>query len=278
MKYKSLFRKIVSAGLLLMIGHTGFSQFVIGTIPKGDSIVIRHDVTINPGGSIPAGTDHIANQWTIKGSNFSNFVTDDPDTVTPLDSTSTVLVLCINSTLPVIKVLKSTVCSGAPDTLVITGGSLNDGTHWQWYTGSCGGTPATVQNALGDTLFVTPSVNTTYYVRGEGGCVTGTPCANATVTINNTSNWLGSASSNWFDPANWSCGLIPAAITDVIIPPNGGTVLFQPVIGPGTANTHNLTINTSATITINSGATLNINGGGVVTNHGTFRNNGTFNQ
>jgi hypothetical protein len=95
--------------------------------------------------------------------------------------------LCDTSTLPTIMVLQGTICTGTPDTLVIISGFLNDGTHWQWYTGSCGGTPATVQNTLGDTLFVSPSITTSYYVRGEGNCVSGAPCASATITVNQIS-------------------------------------------------------------------------------------------
>jgi hypothetical protein len=91
-------------------------------------------------------------------------------------------------------------------------------------------------------------------------------------------NWLGTANNDWFNPSNWSCGFIPTAASDVTIPPIGGTVLYQPVIGSGTANAHNLNINASATLTISLGATLNINGGGVVTNNGTLFNNGIFNQ
>ena len=181
MKYTSLFRKMLVTVIILITANAAFSQFNIGTIPKGDSIVIRHDVTINA--NPPVGTNRIANQWTIKGGNFVNFVTDDPDTGAPLDSTFTVLVLCNTSTLPTIKVLHNPLCPGSPDTLVIIGGSLGDGTHWQWYTGSCGGTALATQNALGDTLFVSPGAATTYYVRGEGGCVTGAPCASVTVDI-----------------------------------------------------------------------------------------------
>jgi hypothetical protein len=93
-----------------------------------------------------------------------------------------------------------------------------------------------------------------------------------------TDSWLGTTSTDWFNASNWSGGIVPTALTDVTIPPVGGTVLYQPVIGSGTANAHNLIINASATLTINSGATLDLNGGGVVTNHGTLTNLGTFNQ
>ncbi|MBL0023850.1 MAG: SprB repeat-containing protein [Saprospiraceae bacterium] len=92
MKYKSLLKKLFCSAFLLLIGNLAFSQFTVGTIPKGDSIIIRHDVTIIA--SPPSGTNHIAAQWTIMGSNFTSFVSDDPKTGTPFDSTFTVFVPC----------------------------------------------------------------------------------------------------------------------------------------------------------------------------------------
>jgi subtilisin-like proprotein convertase family protein len=74
----------------------------------------------------------------------------------------------------------NTICSGASTTLSISSGNLNDATAWTWYTGSCGGTIA----GTGTTLTVSPTVTTTYYVRGTGGCATGGTCAQYTVTVN----------------------------------------------------------------------------------------------
>lgn len=74
----------------------------------------------------------------------------------------------------------TTICTGGKATLIIKSGLLNDAINWQWYTGSCGGTAA----GKGDTLKVSPSVNTTYYVRGEGGCVSPGLCDSVKVTIN----------------------------------------------------------------------------------------------
>ncbi|MCC6701720.1 MAG: proprotein convertase P-domain-containing protein [Fluviicola sp.] len=70
----------------------------------------------------------------------------------------------------------TTICAGNSTTLSVTGGNLNDATDWQWYSGSCGGTSV----ATGTTF--TTSTPGTYYVRGEGGCVTAGTCQSITVT------------------------------------------------------------------------------------------------
>tara|TARA_R110000737_G_scaffold127298_2_gene159901 strand:- start:15039 stop:17801 length:2763 start_codon:yes stop_codon:yes gene_type:complete len=72
----------------------------------------------------------------------------------------------------------TTICGGEAATLSLTG-SLNDATTWQWYAGSCGGSPV----GTGMSINVLPSSTTTYYVRGTGGCVTNQPCATQTVTV-----------------------------------------------------------------------------------------------
>ncbi len=71
------------------------------------------------------------------------------------------------------------ISSGAcnPQTLSVTAGNLNDATNWQWYTGSCGGTSV----GSGTSIMVSPNSSTTYYVRGEGACVTPGACASITV-------------------------------------------------------------------------------------------------
>jgi hypothetical protein len=70
------------------------------------------------------------------------------------------------------------ICPGIPVQLGITGGSLGTNANWKWYTGSCSGTLV----GTGATITVTPSVNTTYYVRAEGDCNI-TACVAVTVTI-----------------------------------------------------------------------------------------------
>jgi hypothetical protein len=71
------------------------------------------------------------------------------------------------------------VCVG--DTVMLTvSGTLNDATGWEWYEGSCGGTLI----GTGDTVYVTPTDTTTYYVRGMGACVVSGGCK--AVTVNAT--------------------------------------------------------------------------------------------
>lgn len=83
-------------------------------------------------------------------------------------------------TTPVIGTASTTVCAGANTTLNITSGTLNDAANWQWYSGSCGGTPV----GSGTSVIVNPTANTTYYVRGEGSCLT-TPgsCGSISLTV-----------------------------------------------------------------------------------------------
>lgn len=68
------------------------------------------------------------------------------------------------------------ICAGTSTTLSVTAGSLNDATQWQWYSGSCGGT------SVGSGTSINVSTPGTYYVRGEGGCVTAGTCTSITVT------------------------------------------------------------------------------------------------
>lgn len=88
---------------------------------------------------------------------------------------------CTNPTVPTItQGTTSSTCSATTTTLSIGAGSLNSASNWQWYSGSCGGV------SVGSGTSITPSSSsaTTYYVRGEGGCVTPGTCASITVPVN----------------------------------------------------------------------------------------------
>jgi hypothetical protein len=73
----------------------------------------------------------------------------------------------------------TTICNGGSSTLTLSGGSAGAGATAQWFTGSCGGTAA----GTGNSITVSPSTTTTYYVRYSGTCNT-TTCASTTVTVN----------------------------------------------------------------------------------------------
>ena len=86
---------------------------------------------------------------------------------------------CAAPALPTATATPSTVASGNPSTLAVTAGALNSATAWKWYSGSCGGTLV----GTGTSIVVNPTVTTTYYVRGEGGCVTPGACTAITVNV-----------------------------------------------------------------------------------------------
>ncbi|MBK9462186.1 MAG: hypothetical protein IPN94_22890 [Sphingobacteriales bacterium] len=72
----------------------------------------------------------------------------------------------------------TTICNGGSTTLTQSGGTLGTGAVYNWYTVSCGGTFV----GTGTSISVSPTSNTTYYVRAQGTCNT-TGCATATVTV-----------------------------------------------------------------------------------------------
>lgn len=72
----------------------------------------------------------------------------------------------------------ATIIPGNSSTLSISGGSLGSGATWRWYTGSCGGTYV----GTGTSISVSPTVNTTYFVRAEGTC-NNTECVSVTVFV-----------------------------------------------------------------------------------------------
>ena len=83
------------------------------------------------------------------------------------------------------------ICPGNSVTLQRSGGSLGTGATWEWYSGSCGGTPV----GSGNTISVTPSSTTTYFVRAQGTC-NNTNCASITISVNSSSTAPTSATAS----------------------------------------------------------------------------------
>lgn len=94
--------------------------------------------------------------------------------------TMVVVAPCIAPAIPILQATADTICAGTAATISVTSGSLNSATQWAWRKDSCNGPLA----GMGTTLSVTPAATTTYYVRGEGGCVTPGACAGKTITVN----------------------------------------------------------------------------------------------
>lgn len=70
------------------------------------------------------------------------------------------------------------ICVGQSAVLNVSGGVLGTGANWEWYQGSCGGGPV----GSGNSISVTPSASTTYFVRGEGTCGN-SACVDVTITV-----------------------------------------------------------------------------------------------
>ncbi len=87
--------------------------------------------------------------------------------------------VCNNPTQATLSASATNICGGSSTTLTATG-TLNDATSWQWYTGSCGGTPA----GSGTSITVSPATTTTYYARGEGACALPGLCGSIIITVN----------------------------------------------------------------------------------------------
>ena len=121
----------------------------------------------------------------------------------------------------------TTICQGETTTLSVTAGILNDATDWQWYTGSCGGTN------VGTGTSITVSAPGTYYVRGEGGCVTPGTCSTITVTqttVNPAATIIANSSMNaqpasatyqWVDCNNGMAAISGATAQNFVPTVNG---------------------------------------------------------
>ncbi|MES2432070.1 MAG: hypothetical protein V4556_14135 [Bacteroidota bacterium] len=73
-----------------------------------------------------------------------------------------------------------------------------------------------------------------------------------TFTLKFTDTWTGAGgTSAWENPANWSCGVVPDANTDVII--NTGTVILN-----STTSCRSISVSNAANFTINTGHKLNL--------------------
>ena len=89
-------------------------------------------------------------------------------------------VICFMPDIPVLETTTDTICQQSSVELSILSGNLGSATDWHWYSDACGGDSI----GIGSSIVVTPSETTTYYVRGEGGCVTASACAMAEIVVN----------------------------------------------------------------------------------------------
>lgn len=91
-----------------------------------------------------------------------------------------------------------TICLGESTDLSVTDGILNPFATYNWYTDGCG----TTLVGTGATISVSPSTNTTYYVRAEDPCNgVNTDCGSLTVTVDIPVTWYADADMDTYGDA-----------------------------------------------------------------------------
>ncbi|CAG5080846.1 zinc-dependent metalloprotease [Parvicella tangerina] len=176
------------------------------------------------------------------------------------DYSATLNSTCTDPDVPVLS-HSGTICDGSSATVNISG-DLNSASQWVVYTGSCGGTQVTTTSSSSFT--VTPTgPSTTYFVRGEGGCVTPGSCDQ--ITLNVTSNDDASFS---YDQATYCDD--DADPTPTITGDAGGTFTFSPAglvingstgqidLGASTAQGYTVTYTTAGACPDNQGVAVTV--------------------
>ncbi len=116
------------------------------------------------------------------------------------------------------------------------------------------------------TVDVSPAVTTPFYITtlSDANCTARAidHPDTARITVRQLGDWTGGANTNWNDAANWTCGGVPPAGTDVTIPAG---LSFYPVI---------TTLQSVNNVNIANGASLTVTGtlqiAGTITGNGAF--------
>lgn len=87
--------------------------------------------------------------------------------------------VCINPYLKSFKAEKTTLCQDEKVFIQIEEGYLNDATQWSWQRDSC----SSITFASGDFLNIEVERNTTFFIKGFGGCVVNDPCKKIDISV-----------------------------------------------------------------------------------------------
>ncbi|TRX21393.1 T9SS type A sorting domain-containing protein [Flavobacterium franklandianum] len=149
----------------------------------------------------------------------------------------------------------TTICSGSTSGLLTLNGNTGNVVRWESSV-----SPFSSWNPITNTSNTYTSgvlTQTTQFraVVQRGTCTSATS-ATTTVTIDNTNTWTGNTTS-WFTPSNWSCGSLPTATTDVVIPTN---VTRKPIIDDSSkiALANTLTVSSGSSLIVNSSNTIKV--------------------
>ncbi len=197
----------------------------------------------------------------------TNWINDNgiPYNITPgsYSPSVTCVAACTDPTVPTLTATPTTVCTGGTASLNISG-SLNDATAWQVYTGSCGGT--NIGSTTTGTFAIPGTITapTTYFVRGEGGCVTPGSCGSVTITPQALDDASFSYSAATFcvnesDPTPTITGLAGGTFSSAPAGLSINTSTGQIDVSLSTPNTYTVTYTTAGTCPNSSNVSVTIN-------------------
>ena len=171
-------------GDLAIIGNTNYST---EDMPQAGSLVTyKYDAA---GNHWTIKEHALANPSEVRGTLGGSIAIDGttvlagaPNGISSIPRTGSVhefkIETCSLADQPIIEASVSEICQGEEVTLSIQSGELNDSDDWQWYSSTCGGTPV----GNGVSVTISPSVKTTYFVRGESSCGNGS-CGSRSIKV-----------------------------------------------------------------------------------------------
>lgn len=143
-------------------------------------------------------------------------------------------------------------CPGGINTSLVSDVS---GSSYQWQVNTGGGF-TNVSNGINysgatSSILLLNNIPSSWYGYQYRCFVNGNTYSN-TFTLKFTDTWTGAGgTAAWENPANWSCGTVPDANTDVII--NTGTVILN-----STTSCRSISVSNSASFTVNTGYKLTV--------------------
>ncbi|MBC7884346.1 MAG: hypothetical protein H7X99_02655, partial [Saprospiraceae bacterium] len=96
-----------------------------------------------------------------------------------LDAFMVNIFICVNPYLKTIRAVRPEICKGQRGVVQIVEGFLNSATQWSWQKDSC----TNITFASGNFIDQVLTENTTYYIKGFGGCVVADECKKVEIKV-----------------------------------------------------------------------------------------------
>lgn len=243
-----------------------------GTIVTINGLNFNGTTTVTFGGTSAISFTVISN--TVITAVVGNGTTGNITVTTPQGISS----LGTFTVFPYVNTVDLNICANGNTTII----SNFSGTTYQWQLDAGSGF-ANIANNVNYSGVTTNTLNLNSIPSAWYGykyrCFINNSYYSRQTVIKFSNTWTGAVSNVWENPANWSCGIVPDANTDVVIP--SGTV----IVGTNIV-IRSLTLGNGATYTITPPNTVTILGanpaignlGGSPTNCTPFVINGTYNQ